>query len=118
MVSGVTATDVRPLNDFPSLSENPFGFSEDQKFEASLEQIIVEEPDLVDARKISPEALEKVMETVDFRVLAVEQVSEDLLETVVEKGLDVLAVPEGSVGGVERKILRREKRFILENLRD
>ena len=118
MVSGVTATEVRPLSDFASLSENPFGFSGEEKFSVSLEDVLAEEPEFVDGREISPEALQKVLETVDVRVLAVDQVPEDLLEKVVEKGLDVLAVPEDSVERVERKILRREKRFILENLRD
>ncbi len=117
-MSGVTVTEVRPLEEFPSLSENPFGFSEGREFPDSLEEILAEEPELVDAREIKTEALNKVLETIDVRVLAVEQVSGELLEKVVEKGLDVLAVPENSVERVETKILRQEKKFILENLRD
>lgn len=117
--SGVTATEVRSISEFPELSENPFSFQEkESKFADSCEQILSEESSLIDARDIDRKALLKSIESVDAKVLAVEEASDDLLEKVVEEGIEILVVPDHSVEKVSRRLLREEKRFILSNIRN
>ena len=116
----VTATEVRSVNDFPQLSTNPFNLdSSEVEFADSCEQILAESPDLIDGRNIQLEPLLKAVETVEgIRVLVVEEASEEVLETVISQGVEVLAVPEENVESVRRKLLRGEKRFIMDNLRN
>jgi hypothetical protein len=116
---GVTATEVRTVNEFPELSENPFSFQEkESKFAESCEQILSEDSSLIDARDIDEKALLKSIESVDAKVLAVEEVSDDLLEKVVEQGVEILAVPGQSIEKVSKRLLREEKRFIMRNIRN
>ncbi|MFB6100609.1 MAG: PEP/pyruvate-binding domain-containing protein [Candidatus Nanohalobium sp.] len=118
--SGVAATEVRSIDQFPGLSENPFSYQDsEQEFADSCEEILVEDPDLVDGRDIEDAALLRCLEVVEnVRVLAIRSVSEEVLRAVVENGVEVVAVPDGSVEQVSQRILRKEKRFIMENLRN
>jgi len=118
--SAVTATEVRSVRDFPQLSSNPFNLDEsDVEFVDNCEQILADQPELIDGRNIQEEALLKAVETVeDVRVLVIEETSEQSLEKMVEHGVEILAVPEESVESVRNRVLRTEKKFILENLRN
>ena len=118
--SAVTATKVRSVNDFPQLSNNPFNLDESEvKFADNCEQILADQPELIDGRNIQEEALLKAVETVeDVQVLVIEEASEQVLEKVVEHGVEILAVPENTVKSVRTRVLKVEKRFILDNLRN
>ena len=118
--SAVTATEVRSIKDFPQLSNNPFNLEESEvKFADDCEQILADQPELIDGRNIQEEALLKAVETVeDVQVLVIEEASEKILEKVVEQGVEILAVPENTVKSVRARVLRMEKRFILDNLRN
>jgi len=120
VASAVAATEVRSITDFPQLSNNPFNLDEsDVKFADSCEQILAEEPELIDGRDIKEEALLKAIKTVDeIRVLVVEEASERVLEKVVKQGIEILAVPEKNIRSARRELLRKEKQFILDNLRN
>jgi hypothetical protein len=119
-LTGVLATEVRPLEDFPELSGNPFGFQEsDQKFADNCEEILAKDPEFVDARNIADDAAVKILESIgEVQVIALENPSSKVLSKAVEEGVEVVAVPSNSVKQISEKILRQEKRFILDNLRN
>jgi hypothetical protein len=119
-ISSVTATEIRTLEEFPQLSENPFSFQEsEQKFAETCEEILSDEPEFIDGRSIEEKALYRCLDLVDqVRILAVETVSEEVVDKVLENSVEVLAVPRDLREEAEKRILRQEKRFMLENLRD
>jgi hypothetical protein len=117
--SGVTATEVRAVEEFPQLSDNPFSFQDSEdSFADSCEEILSQKAEFVDGRSIDDRALTRCLEVLDdVRVLAVEDPSDEVLNAVVENGLEILAVPRNSVEGVSSRLLRQEKKFIIDNLR-
>ncbi|QGA81012.1 PEP/pyruvate-binding domain-containing protein [Candidatus Nanohalobium constans] len=119
-VSSVTAIEIRSIRDFPQLLENPFNIQDSEvEFAETCEEILAESPELVDSREISSEALVKALETVsDIRVLALDEASDSLLYSVVENGVEVLAVPEDEKEGFRKQVLRAEKKFMLDQIRD
>ena len=119
-ISGVLATEVRSIKEFPGLSDNPFSFQESEKnFADTCEDVLAEKMELIDAREIKEEAILEAMEiTEKIKVLAVEDVSEELAEKIVEEGVEIVAVPDQSLEEVSKRLLRHEKRFIMENIRN
>jgi hypothetical protein len=117
---GVTATEVRPIKTFSELSDNPFSYQEsNKKFADTCEEILAEKPELIDARNINQDALIQALKTLEnIKILATENVSGQLIKQVIKSGVEVLAVPEESIDKTSQRLLRQEKRFIMDNLRE
>ena len=119
-ISGVTATEVRCWSDFPQLSDNPFSFQDaEEGFVDDCEEILAEDPDLVDGRQIREDAMIRCLELLgELKVLVVEETSDRLLQKVVENDVKALAVPKENLEGTSNALLREEKRFMMRNLRN
>ncbi|MFB6158170.1 MAG: PEP/pyruvate-binding domain-containing protein [Candidatus Nanohalobium sp.] len=115
-VQSVAATKVRDRKQFPQLSDNPFGRREEPA--KTCEELLVDRPEILDASEIDPEALNTCLEHVKPRVIASDRPSEQLIQSIVEHGIPVLAVPGEEVDRARKEVMRWEKRFMMDKLRD
>lgn len=120
IVSQVSAIEIRSYQHFPELADNPFSLHDsEEKFADDCEQILSNEPEMIDARDINSKALTKCLEILnEVKVLALDQLDDEMVRTLVENQVEMVAVPEKEVESVRKKVLREEKRFIMDNLRN
>lgn len=82
-------------------------------FSADTEKIVV------DSRRLSKEGLEKALEylEVDFKVLIIDSIDSNLVESAVRNSFDVIA-SDDNLDELQEEVLRQEKKFMLEKLRN